>query len=204
MHSASGLSDRLAWGATMDGAGTAATGRRQALLDRIIGEHADALRRFLQSRVADPSEREDIAQDAFVRLSDYRALSELDNPRAFLFRIAENLIHDRRRRGTTRAGLNAALPDGLEAPDPAPPADVVLQHRQALARVEAAILALDEPARTAFLLSRYHDMSYAQIALHLGVSVKTVEKYISSALVVLRRAIGSDPSDASIRTESPS
>lgn len=193
----------------MDGAEGATNGSkvratRDAALGRIAADHGAALKRFLRSRVFDPSEQDDLAQESFVRLSQVEAVATLDNPRAFLFRIAENLVRDRRRRRMARRNVSYEPIDDLELADPAPQPDVVLVHRDALARVQAAVLALDEPARTAFLLSRYRDMSYPEIADHMQVSVKTVEKYISSALVVLRGSVGSDRPDASIRTETQS
>lgn len=175
--------------------------KRDAALGRIAAEHGAALRRFLRSRVYDPSEQEELAQESFVRLSQVETVATLDNPKAFLFRIAENLVRDRRRRQMARRHLSYEPIDDMGLADPAPRPDVVLVHRDALARVKAAILDLEEPARTAFLLSRYRDMSYPEIAVHMGVSVKTVEKYISSALVVLRGSVGSDRPDASIRME---
>lgn len=189
-----------------DGSKKAAGGPagREAALDRIAVEHGAALRRFLRTRVADPSEQEDLAQESFVRLSSVEAPGTLENPRAFLFRIADNLVRDRRRRQMARRDLSYQSIEEQDLPDPSPSADVVLLHRDALDRVTAAIRNLEEPARTAFLLSRYRDMSYSEIAAHMQVSVKTVEKYISNALVVLRRTVGSDRPDASIRTETES
>lgn len=45
---------------------------------------------------------------------------------------------------------------------------------------------LAEPGKTIFLLSREQDLSYRQIAEHLGIAVKTVEKHMSRVLQNLR------------------
>ena len=45
---------------------------------------------------------------------------------------------------------------------------------------------LSKSQRTAFELSRFRDMSYKEIAEAMGVSVKSVEYYISSALMKIR------------------
>ena len=39
--------------------------------------------------LADLSEREEVLQETFLRLAGYDAVADLDNPRAFLFRVAE-------------------------------------------------------------------------------------------------------------------
>ena len=40
------------------------------------------------------------------------------------------------------------------------------------------------------MLSRYHDMSYQEIAQDLGISVNTVKYHIKQALVILREKLG--------------
>jgi RNA polymerase sigma-70 factor (ECF subfamily) len=101
---------------------------------------------------------------------------------------------------TRRRDLHEPL-DGHHLADPSPEPDIVLEHRDALAGTRAAILALDEPARTAFVMSRYRELSYGDIAAAMGISIKTVDKYVSTALAQLRLAVGSDRPDASLRTE---
>ncbi|KSB90450.1 hypothetical protein AS593_13295 [Caulobacter vibrioides] len=185
---------------TVDAPGSAPSSD-QGEVARIVQAHAGDLRRFLASRVQDPSERDEILQESFLRLTAYRSSTALENPKAFLFRIAENLMRDRRRRARTRHQDRHDPIEDHELADPGPEPDVVVQHREALARARAAILALDEPMRTAFVMSRYREMSYAEIAVAMKISVKTVEKYVSLALAQLRRAVGSDRSDASLRGE---
>lgn len=190
----------------MDGAEDPSTIEALALsrrreVARIAAIHSGDLKRFLAGRLTDPSERDEVVQESFLRLATYPSVAALENPRAFLFRIAENLVRDRRRRARSRKQDQHESLDDHDLTDPAPEPDVVVQHREALARARAAILTLDEPGRTAFIMSRYRDMSYAEIAVAMKISVKTVEKYVSSALVQLRHAVGSDRPDASLRGE---
>jgi RNA polymerase sigma-70 factor (ECF subfamily) len=56
-------------------------------------------------------------------------------------------------------------------------------------RLDSAIDALPEKCRLVFLLSRQEEMSYADIARELDISVKTVENQIGKALKLLRQAI---------------
>lgn len=57
-------------------------------------------------------------------------------------------------------------------------------------RIDAAIDKLPERCRIVFVLSRFEDMSYSEIAQSLDISVKTVENQISKALKLLREALG--------------
>ncbi len=176
---------------------------KRSHLDAVIAEHAPGVRRYLRSRGVGPQEGEDIEQDVFLRLAGYEGLDRIENPRSFMIRIAENILRDRNRRSEARRE-DQHHPIGEHEhriasgePDPA----AVAEHRDLLQRTRSAVLTLDEPARTAFMLSRYKQMSYAQIAGHMQISVKTVEKHISAALSRLRQAVGYDAPDASSSIE---
>lgn len=53
-------------------------------------------------------------------------------------------------------------------------------------KIDEAIDGLPERCRIIFVLSRFEDMSYQEIANDLDISIKTVENQISKALKVLR------------------
>lgn len=56
--------------------------------------------------------------------------------------------------------------------------------------IDRSIDALPERCRIVFILSRFEDMTYKEIAGQLGISEKTVENQISKALRLLREALG--------------
>ena len=64
-----------------------------------------------------------------------------------------------------------------------------LEEEDLRRRLDAAIEALPEKCRIVFLLSRHEEMSYAEVAAELDISVKTVENQIGKALKLLRQAI---------------
>ena len=57
-------------------------------------------------------------------------------------------------------------------------------------KIDEAIDSLPEKCRLVFTLSRFEEMSYQEIADHLGISIKTVENQVSKALKVLRAKLG--------------
>jgi RNA polymerase sigma-70 factor (ECF subfamily) len=64
-----------------------------------------------------------------------------------------------------------------------------LDRKELEKAIEKSLASLEEPFREVFILSRYHEMKYAQIAQMLGVSVKTVEARLSRALQDLQKLL---------------
>ena len=150
---------------------------RAELLDLFTG-HAAWLQATLQQRLRlQPAEADDIVQDVWLRLLRAPRVA-VDHPRALLSRIALNLFRDRRRREAVRASHRAAVIGAL-----AQSAAWNGQNEQEIRlEMERLILALPPLYREAFLLSRFGRMTHAEIAVHLDVSVKTVEYRIGKAL----------------------
>lgn len=132
----------------------------------------------------------DVMQDAMIRLLRYRGLPEMQL-RPLLYRIAQNVMHDRGRRDLShRRQDHVALDEyGTGLASPGPTQEELLAHRQQLDRVREAIRALPPRCREVYLLNRQAGMSYPQIARHCGISVKAVEKHISRALQALRQCL---------------
>ncbi len=158
-------------------------------LDRIIKENDGHLRGFLRQRLSDEAEREDVAQEIFLKLARYDAIAEVRNPKSFLFRMAENIIRDRARaRLSRKTDKHQTIEEQILA-DPQPSQERALMHKQKLGILQQAILELDLPVRRAFLLSRYEGLKYREIADRMGLSIKTIEGYISVALEHFRQAV---------------
>ena len=171
-------------------------GRRGFLLE-VIREHESALKRFLRVRLANEPDREDIAQEVYVRLCRQEGLADKlsfgpEKTRAYLFTIATNLIRDMARRSATRkVGQHDHLHEE-ECEDEMPSAEDRLQSRQELTRIRDLIGKLDPKCRRAFLFSRLDNMSYREIADEMEISVSMVEKHISRALARIRPRIEQD------------
>jgi RNA polymerase sigma-70 factor (ECF subfamily) len=165
---------------------------RQRLLEALYREHAPALKGFLRLRRVADADRDDLMQEVFLRLAridDLPVVASKDSgsTRAYLFTIANRLILDQwrhtamsRRHGLTEVEELPEAPGG-HTPDRWYPAE------QELDRVEKAIGQMNDRWRTAFVLSRFRNLTHREIAAAMGVTPKRVEKYVASALGVLRR-----------------
>ncbi|XBQ16260.1 MAG: RNA polymerase sigma factor [Oceanicaulis sp.] len=142
--------------------------------------------------IGDRVEAEDVAQEAFVKV--WRNIGRYEPERArietWVARIALNLCYDRlRKRGET-------LLDG-EAPeqtDHAPRADAMLAAAGAADRVRAAVAALPLRQRTALELCHFQEMSQAEAAAVLEVSVDALESLLARGRRALKAALAGDRS----------
>lgn len=72
----------------------------------------------------------------------------------------------------------------------APLSDAELEATELQLVIDQAVDQLPERCRLVFVLSRFEQMSYKEIADQLDISPKTVENQISKALRLLRQALG--------------
>jgi len=150
-----------------------------------LNAYRAALRAFVSRRVSDPHEVEDLVQEACARLIARSREQLPEAPRAYLFRIAANLIADRHRR--TR-------PMTVLADDQLPPVRAAQEDRRSLADLQAALeTALDElgpKCRTVFVMRRFDERSTSDTARELGISPRMVQKHLIHAITHLYERLG--------------
>lgn len=159
--------------------------------DRCVLELRRDLIGYLQRKGQSIEDAEDVVQEAFVRFHKAGHDVATADARPLLFVIARNIQADRWKSLGRRAVRGVDDIHDLDAGPravaaDAPGADQHLIGRQNLAAAVAVIRALPPRARDAFLLHRFEDMTYRDIAKRLGVSVSMVEKHIAEALRQLK------------------
>lgn len=152
----------------------------------VFESHFKLLRNFLIFKFRDVERAEDTAQNAFVVLWENCALIKPEQAKSFLFttaiRLSLNLIkHD-------KVVLNFELQSKSNGTHHESP-EFLLLEAELQKRLEKAINDLPEKQRTVFLMNRFENQSYTQIAALLDLSVKTVEKRMHLALVSLRQVV---------------
>jgi RNA polymerase sigma factor (sigma-70 family) len=150
-------------------------------IEAIYRAHHGWLLGWFRRRLGGASCAADLAHDTFVRLMVSRDAQAIDEPRAFLRTLAHGVVVNHwRRQDIERAWLEslAAVPEPL-APSP----EARLLALETLCRIDAMLDRLNPKARTAFLLSQLDGMTYAEIAVQLGVSERMVKKYMAQAML---------------------
>lgn len=147
--------------------------------NRAWRQHKSELRGFLQHRAVSPAEADDLLQEVFLKaVAQGSSFCELDNPRAWLFHVARNLLADRLR----LARELVPLPDDLAA-DAEPPFDPVDLLSHCLPRVLSELSAED---REAILLCDIEGMTQNDYARHLGLSLPAAKSRVQRARTRLR------------------
>lgn len=74
--------------------------------------------------------------------------------------------------------------------EPADEAGISMEMEELNRLIEEAICALPDRCREVFLKSRREELSNAEIAVEMDISVKTVEAQITKALKLIRKHLG--------------
>ena len=157
-------------------------------ISRLYRESYSDLFSFLLNRLSDRQEAQDLAQEAYLRLLRIDRDEMIRQPRAYLYRIAANLVYEFRmkyRRGVLGQATSGEEVDELAAADN----PELEAEKHAAMRKLSDVLEHQPRLYKAVLLMRKRDgMSHSEIAEQLNISVHTVHKYLTRAVAACRKA----------------
>ena len=139
----------------------------------------------LYRTLRDASFAEDIVQEVFLKVWDMRETLKMDEGiQSYLYRASYNsalnfLKQQKQKQAVDIDTLEVGLP-GNETPE---------KHLSLLeteADILKAIDSLPPKTKLVFSMSRFEELSYKEIADHLDISLKSVEKHMGIALQRLR------------------
>jgi RNA polymerase sigma factor (sigma-70 family) len=139
-------------------------------LGRLYRQYAPWLGRRLRGRIGADAAA-DVVQETYIRAAPY-ALADIRHPKAFLLRIALNLLNDEHRRDARQRRNREAAPEPVS---------------EAAAQFDAALLTetireMPPLYRKVFVLNRFGGMTYPEIARTLEISEQTVKWRMARAL----------------------
>lgn len=129
---------------------------------------------------------EDIVQDVFLKVWRNRAqLDHQQSVKAYLYRAAINTALNYLEKSKPSASLDDTPEHTWSTND----TDEAIAYQETEQRIQAAIDTLPPKCKVVFMLSRFEEQSYAEIARTLDISVKAVEKHMGKALKTLREQL---------------
>ncbi|GAA4338443.1 hypothetical protein GCM10023144_35520 [Pigmentiphaga soli] len=150
-------------------------------VSRLYAEYQPWLLGRVRRQLPCLADAEDVTADTFVQVIQRSDLAAIREPQAFLTVIARRLMWRLFRRRQLEAAYLARLQQLPAARAPSPEDQlIVLQTIQSL---DAWMQGLPVPVRLAFLYSTVDELDHETIAARLGVSVRTVGRYVQRALL---------------------
>ncbi len=125
-----------------------------------------------------------IAQQVFVDLWVKRNSLVVSSLQAYLYQSVRNATFD----VLKHRKVESRYLSSLDKTEPEEMTDLI-EAAELSDRINRAIQNLPEKCREVFVLCRFEELKYAEIATRLNISVKTVEMQISIALKKLRKEL---------------
>ena len=165
-------------------------GRSGSALRERVGElyeeSRDDVYRYLLTLGLYPATAQEAAQEVFLRLYEVlRKGEEIQNPRAWVFRVAHNLGLKTRARQGAETPFDPHAGQRLAAVAETPESELMESER--MARFHRAVEGLSEQQRRCLSL-RLEGLRYPEIAGALGISASAVGEFLRRAMAQLRKS----------------
>lgn len=170
--------------------------RRSGIIEAFFNNQA-SLRSFISRYMVSSDEIEDVSQETFLRAYQAEQGKEISEPKAYLFRVAKNLMLSEFSKKSRK------ITDYIEDFEDS---EVLLEGENLESNVMAqqklgiyceAVASLPPQCRRVVLMKKVYGMPHKEIAKRLNLSVSTVEKHLAkgvrdcSATMTLRYQEGS-------------
>ncbi len=157
-------------------------------VERLFQKYYEYLCVAVYRILPDPVTVEDLVQEVFMEVwRKHKSLNIQTSLKAYLKRAAINktlnFIRDHKIKSEGEEQLSFFKAKEASAGEQ-------LEAKELQERIQKAIDHLPEKCRIIFMLSRFEELSYKEIAERLDISTKTVENQISKALRLLRQILG--------------
>ena len=173
----------------------AARGGDVRAFEALVLRHEAGVLRLLRLLGVPGTDREDVAQEVFLRV--FRHLAGFRRGRPFaswMYRVVVNSAHDYRLRTRRVAFVEAPWSEDTErAADSALGPEGDAARRDLRRSLEAALTLLTERERAVFVLREMEGLATREVARTLGVTAITVRRHLSLAKDRLRRALSRLP-----------
>jgi RNA polymerase sigma factor (sigma-70 family) len=151
------------------------------VFERFFRTEYPTLCRALTLLTADPTEAQDLAQEALARVYErWDRVAEMDSPGGYLYRVALNLHRKRVKRQSRPAGVRPGPDAGAD------PAEVI----EARTEVARMLSALPLGQRQALVLIEWLGLDAPEAARVLGIKAASVRVRVHRAKTALREQFG--------------
>ena len=140
-------------------------------------QYGRAIRNYIYYRSGNTTIADDITQETFMKVWEKKFKFDKKKTKSLLYKISGGLFLDYVRKNKYEADYIQELKFKLKNTTENTEDNELLRRK-----CEIALKDLTEKERTVFLLSKKDELKYKEIAEYLNISIKAVEKRMSSAL----------------------
>lgn len=152
-------------------------------LEDLLARYAPSLLRYLSGRLGDKRDAQDIAQEAYLRLSRVKDADLILKPESYLFRIAANLASElllKNSRKVDTMDLDTLQFIGGDSDD-----DIFQRQIEAgsdVKKIDQILDSLPPLYKAVLVLKKREGLSHKEIAEELSISTHAVNRYLVGAL----------------------
>jgi RNA polymerase sigma-70 factor (ECF subfamily) len=155
--------------------------KKRGVLNAFI-DNQIPLRRFISRYMFSMHDIDDVSQEVFLRAYNAEKKGPVHQPKAFLFRIAKNLMlteFSKKSRKLTDYIADFEYTEVLASDETL---ETSLMAQQKLGIYCEAVATLPEKCRRVVLMKKVYGLSHKEIAVKMGIQVSTVEKHLTKGV----------------------
>lgn len=152
--------------------------------------HEGALRRWLEHKRMRGIDIDDVIQDTYTILVRRASITDIRNPKAYVYQIAFSLALIGLRRARALSIQAVEDIERCAGADVGPSPEQIVADREELRRMAKAIASLPLACREVFVLRKIDGLSQREVAGRLGITEGTVEKQVHKGLNRLKNLLG--------------
>lgn len=157
----------------------------QEQVSQLFEESRDDVYRYLLTLGLYPPQAQETVQEVFLRLyTTLRKGEQIQNPRAWIFRVAHNLGLKIRTRQHSEQPFDPEIGLAYASQSASPEAELL--ERERMTRFHGAVQGLSEQQRRCLFL-RMEGLRYPEIGSALGISASAVGEFLRRAMVRLKK-----------------
>lgn len=169
----------------------------QKALELLFAIYFPRLNDFACKIIRDSIISQDIVQDVFIKVWEIKNKIEIINIEAFLFRMVRNrcidyIKHIRVVNSRLQEFEVSSKYEELYRIDFIGDEPYLLIEKELKLKIDRIINDLPEKCREVFIMSRIEGMKNKEIAEHLNINIKNVERHISRALSAFRKGFSNE------------
>lgn len=157
----------------------------QRVFSGVYEKYARELHDYLYYKYGTNLDPNDKAQEAFVKLWENCKKIKLSSARAFLYKVANNMMLNEIKHQKVVLKYQQGKPKSYTSENP----EFLMEKEEYLQKYQAVLATLTEEQRVAFLLNKVEGKKHEEIATMLGVTRKVIEYRIYSAFNALKEGL---------------